>query len=322
MQADFVDDLARFDVEMRRWGQDSASGRCQYYARLEHDAGGKIILNAGSSAEFCAREGDIQVARSSLSVVQVKVTGLPSVPDFELNEAVRPIEDKEFAALPQNFDILGVTLGMKRQEIEARLIGERGYVHLFDKDRSATTANWQSDIVSYRKDEAEEANDIIKVAYSARPNGVPEMDAYAVMVHREANLGDESRLHIDTLRNSLTQKYGNATYADNRRYGRDGNLVRSHNEKTQFCEPGKRQRIEFDAPFLSRGNFDSHCGSDLLVEIREDRSTGLVLQYRMTISGVDYLNNDFWVKLGTDRAADFAAFLDAVSNAAKSGPDL
>lgn len=322
MQADFVDDLAKFDIEMRRWGQESLSGDCQYYARIGPDSTAKIILNAGASADFCAREGDILVTRTSLSGVQVSVVGLPSVPDFELNEAVRPIVDTEYATLPQNFDILDITLGMTRQEIEASLVGERGYVHLFDQDRTSTTANWQSDIIMYRKGEANEANDIVQIAYSARPNGVPESEAYAVMVHREANLGDESRLHIDTLRNALSEKYGNPTRNDDRRYGRDGNLVRSHNETTQFCEQGNRQRIEYRAPFNSPRMFNSHCGSDLNVQIREDRSTGLVTQYRLTISSVDYLNNDFWIKLGTDRAAEFAAFIEAVSNAETAGPEL
>lgn len=322
MQADFVGDLVRFDIEMRRWGPDKSSGKCQYYSRVSPDAVGTIILNVGSSANYCVREGEVTVNRANPSTVSVNIIGISSISEFELNEVIRPINNNEYAALPPNFNVLELTIGMTRTEIESRLIKDRGYVHIFDQDINSTTANWQSDIITYRKGEADTENDIIKIAYSARPNGVPEGDAYAVMIHREANLGKASRLHVDALRNSLSEKYGAPTQGDSRRYGRNGMLVRSHNETTQFCEMGNRQSIEYRVPFDSPREFKSHCGSELHVSIVDDRATGLVTRYRLTLTSVDYLNNDFWLKLGTDRAAEFSAFLDAVTNAETSGPEL
>lgn len=319
LQADFVDNLGKLELEMNYWDSfpNEYGVDCVYYTELSPEGLGTLHLNAGASDDFCERSGQVQVSRTSPGTVTASITGLAGVPVFEMDEVIRPINDDEYATLPANFDILGLKLGQTRTEIEQNLLAERGYTHIFDMDRTAQTAEWTAEIVTYRRGEAQEANDVIKIFYSAVPTGQDPKASYAVMVERTSKLGKDSNLHMDTLRTSLADKYGAPTRDDNRRYGRDGNLVRSHNETSQFCEQGTRQEINFNNWY-----YKAHCGSELDVTVRSDRNSGMVTEYVVKMSSVDWMNNDFWVKLGTERAAEFSQFLDRLSQAATSGPEL
>jgi hypothetical protein len=321
MQAEFVGDLARFEIEMRKWVGYGERATCQYYVRLDNNAWGTLILNSGSSSNKCAREGRISITRHNMDQVVVSLSGLKEIPDFTLDEVIRPLGDDELTTLPDNFDILGVSLGMTRQEIEKNLIEKRGYVLVSHDRLTIRKANWIAEIRTYRQGTGNAANDEVIIGYSARNRGVSGSQSFAVAVRRGSVLGRESKLTVDVLRQALTRKYGAPTKADDRRYGRDGKLVRDHDNTSQFCETGTRERIS-DHPFHASRSFQSHCGSELDVYIDYSRSTGFVEDYQLTLTSVDYLNNGRWTKLAIDLAVEIEAFLDAMAGADTSGPEL
>jgi hypothetical protein len=135
LMADLVGDLARFELTLFDWPVHGRLSTCQYYARLDiasgdyvSNAGAEIILNAGSSSDDCVRRGRVSLTRDDWDYIKVSLEDLEEIPDLLLHEMIRPLDDWERAILPDNFDILGVTLGMTREEIEKNLIDERGFV--------------------------------------------------------------------------------------------------------------------------------------------------------------------------------------------------
>jgi hypothetical protein len=252
----------------------------------------------------------------------VSLSGLKEIPDFTLDEKIRPLSQEERATVPDNFDILGVSLGMTRAEIEENLIEVRGYVINSDYDGySIEELNWIAEMIVYQRNAANGPRERIFVAYSARHHDASSSQDIAAMVRRSSVLRRGSNLTIDVLRDALTRKYGAPTKGDDRRYGRDGQLIRDHDDLSQFCEPGKRQKVR-DFVIDARHSFRSHCGSKLDVQIEFDEATGFVTEYALTLASVDYLNNGHWSKLAIDLAVEAEAFLGAMEGAATSGPEL
>jgi len=322
MQGAIVGQLARFEIEMKRWVGYGERATCQYYARLDDNAWGELILNLGSSSGECARRGRIGVTRHRPDQVAVSLSGLREIPDFTLNEVIRPLGEGERAVLPDSFDILGVSLGMTREEIEKNLIEGRGFVQGSESgNRANKRSNWIAETIIYRRDTTNGSTDKIIVTYSARRHDGSAGRDVAVMVRRNSHLGWKPNLLVDVLREALTRKYGAPTQDDDRRFGRDGQLVGDHADLSQFCEPGTRQKVD-GHPFHLSDYFRSHCGSELDIRIKSQVSTGLVEEYWLTLTSVDYLNNGHWLKLAIDMWAEIEAFLEAMEGAATSDPEL
>ena len=58
------------------------------------------------------------------------------------------------------------------------------------------------------------------------------------------------------------------------------------------------------------------------VGIEFDETSGLVREFKLTLTSVDYLNNSEWSKRAIDLAVEIEAFLEAMEGAATSGPEL
>lgn len=325
---EFIDDMVKVEVDFRNWAQDGF-GKCVFYGRVDGAGTGTLILNtgAGGTRPDCPRNATLQANRSSLGSITVTIDGFATIPptqSFELNEVIRPIDPSEYAMMNPNFDILGVTLGQTRAEIEANLIGGRGYLHDFERDRTFQTALWTAQDVTYRKGEPGETLDQIIVSYAAETADADEMQSQAVIVHRAVEYGGAEQLLGDTLRGALDRKYGPSVDSANdnsRFYDRQGQNIPRRGDSAIFCEPGTRQDVQYQNG-RGNGRLASHCGTSLEVAIRDDFQTGLVRSYFLTLWGVDWLNNDFWDRLAFQRREEFTNFLVAVEGATDEGPDL
>jgi len=322
MQAEFVGGLARFEIELWKWVGYGDTATCQYYARLDDNAWGELILNSGASSKQCARRGQVSVMRLRPDWTLVSFAGFKNIPDFTLHEVIRPLGQAERATLPDNFDILGVSLGMTREEIEKNLIDERGFVVVSqDSDLRLHRTHWVAEIITYRQGAKNGPRDEVIVAYSIRYQDDTEGQDHAIMVRRESHLGQDSDLTVDVLREALTRKYGPPTEDDNRRYGRDGRSIRGGNDPIEFCEPGNRHHVESYFLGISQA-LRSHCGSELDVHIETDRSTGFVNEYKLSLISVDYINDNQWVVIAINIREEIETFLEAMEGAATSGPEL
>jgi hypothetical protein len=330
LKAELVSDVGRFELELIDWPRYGRRSTCRYYVWLGDiasgeyiaSAGAEMILNSGSSSDDCVRRGQVSLTRDSYEQIEVSLEGLEEVPDLLLYEVVRPLGDWEWATLPENFDILGVSLGMTREEIEKNLIDERGFVVVSQKpDLKLHKTNWIAETITYRRSAENGPRDEVIVAYSTRYYDEPEEQDHAIMVRRESHLGRYPNLTADVLREALTRKYGPPTEGDDRRYGRDGRSVRRGDDPVEFCEPGNRD--DLGGHYFGRFQaFQSHCGSELDVYIETDRSTGFVEEYQLTLTSVDYINNNRWMVRAVGIWMEVKAFLEAMESAATSGPEL
>jgi hypothetical protein len=329
LKADLIRDLARFELVLFDWPRHGSLSTCQYYARLDIVSGdyvvnaeAEIILNSGSSSDDCVQRGRVSLTRDDWDYIKVSLEDLVEIPDLLLHEMIRPLDDWERAILPDNFDILGVTLGMTREEIEQNLIDERGFVVVSqDSDLRLHRTHWIAEIIIYRQGAKNGPRDEVIVAYSIRHQDDTERQEHAIMVRRESHLGQDSDLTLNVLRLALTRKYGPPTEDENRRYGRDGRSVRSGDDPIEFCEPGNRHPVRSYFLGLSQA-LQSHCGSELDVDIKTDRSTGLVREYQLRLISVDYINNHQWTLRAIGIWMEIEAFLEAMEGAATSGPEL
>jgi len=330
LKVELVVDVARFELELIDWPRYGRRSTCEYYARLHDVVSGEyvasaeavIILNSGSSSDDCVRRGQVSLTRDSLDHIKVSLEGLEEVPDLLLHEVDRPLGHWERATLPDNFDILGVSLGMTRAEIEKNLIEGRGFLVVSQNSNFRLhKTNWIAETVTYRRSAENGPEDEVIVAYSTRYHDEPKEQDHAIVVRREANLRRDSNLTLDVLRQALTRKYGAPTEGDNRRYGRDGRSVRGGNDPVEFCEPGNRHHV-VSYFFDPQQAFQSHCGSELHVDIETDRSTGFVEEYQLTLTSVDYINNNRWMVRARGMWVEIETFLQAMEGAATSGPEL
>jgi len=321
IKAEFVGEVARFKIEFKSWPGYGETANCRYYARLDDNVRGELILSPEYSSNDCAPRGRVGIARHRLEQITVSLSGLMDIPDFTLDERVRPIGEWERATLPENFDILGVSLGMTREEIEKNLIEGRGFVLALGDRVTFRYYDFVSEMITYHRSSEIGTNDEVIVAYSIRHSDAPKEQDYATLVRRQSRLGRGPKLTVDALRQALTRKYGAPTRGDDRRYDREGGLVDDHHDPMQFCEAGARQKI-IDHYFGRSRTFQSHCGSELDVDIDTDRLTGLVDRYQLTLSSVDFLNNSDWVYQALNMAVEAETFLEAMEGAATSDPEL
>lgn len=182
----------------------------------------------GSSAK-CPEELSFTVAPSAKGIYKINFSkgGALAGKDFDLFPVLRPMSDEYKVTSPKGFDILGMTIGMKRSEIHSALKAD-GYSLLEGYDN---TTEYQDGTIRIQEvwskgidPNVDGPEDAIGITYSS-VNKDQEDDALVEVLARNWSIPESANLSVANLNKSLADKHGTTTSQfEKRYYNRAGEL--------------------------------------------------------------------------------------------------
>ncbi|MBT9386923.1 hypothetical protein KM176_23985 [Pseudooceanicola sp. CBS1P-1] len=337
-----IGDLARFDLEARRWF-DLGSLECHYVMRLngagnghssEHGPGQSYLNTATSTSEGCPAEVAFALTRSDAQTLTLAPAAdlapiLSNLPDITLSGTLRPPRPEDLHAPVAGLDILGISPGMTRPQTET-LLKDAGFAPTGKRyARRGSGYRIQEEVWGRRPLGNAAFADRISVQYTPAMgwNDLPER----VSLVQRMN-SPESPTSVGALEEALAKKYG-PPYREGRAarsYAADGGNMTDG----QPCRiKGPHQTISYRhvpferngsliRPHERRGTVNVYCGPTLSVRIDADESSGTVRDFRLSIVDPTPLWQSFWLTWSHREAAAIRAEFDSLGSADTDLPDL
>ena len=228
---------------------------------------------------------------------------------------------------PQNFNILGMTNGQTRAEVEKTLEAE-GYKLNESWSGDLSYEGFTRALAVYSKYDAQnDPKDSIGITYTAKYDGGPE--ERAITIQRKWILTAEDNISVNTLRKSLGEKHGigNADSPFNAyHFDREGNW--KEGASRPICDD-KIHLQPVSVPTQIVGSSSDGeampiaCGVELGVSIFEDYSSpGRAEMLTMTLKSPEVAYEDFWLTWSRGEATALKARYDSQMGMAGNAPKL
>lgn len=298
------------------------------------DAEGKIQDKAsvvqGSSAT-CPEELDFTLTpgKNGLYSLSFQSGGPLAGQSFDMFPVLVPMRDDLRITAPKGFDILGLTIGLTRTEIEAALT-EKGYAPVEGYERKDDYQGGFSKAKSlwgkgkYQHDETKPA-DMIAISWTALIEGEPGEER-AEYIGRNWRIPPGDNLSVANLRKSLDDKHGKTTSGfEDRLYDRTGALAPAAFQPV--CpEDVHLQTVNSGYYFIGEGGdlqLAPACGSQLKVMVLEDyevkgRASALIVG----LMKGDVAYESFWTTWSRGEAEALKARYDQQTEMSESKPEL
>jgi len=248
--------------------------------------------------------------------------------DFDLFPVLQPMRDEFRPATPKGFDVLGMTIGQTRPEIEAMLT-EKGFsrdeTHS-DKAEYTTGASRAYDVwIKGTDTRTNRPEDIISVTYtSLEPgNAAPERVA---LLSRHWNVPADAKLSIVNLKKSLEDKHGKTTSGfDARIYDHAGALAPQAFQPV--CDPEihlQSVTLEFRSISMNGSEqLSTACGAKVDVMAIESYETpGAAGMLTVTLLKGDVAYEEFWNSWSAAEEKALAERFELQSGMTGSAPAL
>lgn len=304
IQASFqaINDLARLDLEMKSWGEENISGKCNYIVAL-NDTGvdasyatEKAIYNGS-----CPQEIDFTVSREGPESLTLTLSGkgasLFALEAFELRTSLRPPLTTDLRTPVPNLDILGIAPGMSEDEAHELLIGQ-GFSLVAEEVDDFGYFTRKKLAYGRKPNIDNDPADIVGIRLSADADWLEE-DPVVMLVGRETSYFAEEAMSETKLKEALLVKYGpSINPASSERYwSRDGQAdPNSTGSLTGRTVPFVNDIAGVDG--TKRGSISVEGGPRLNVRINEPilQSEGdPTIQMSMSIEDPDPIWKDFWL---------------------------
>lgn len=218
---------------------------------------------------------------------------------LDLYPVLVPMSDKFTVTAPKGFDILGLTPGLTRAELEASLT-EKGFTK---NDRWSETQEYTNGMKQsldvWQKGQSDFSDstpeDAINITYTTIAEGEEEV---ALLIGRKWHIPKSANLSITNLKKSLDDKHGATTSGFEKRiYNRAGELQPDAFQPA-CAEDVHLQSVSVPYRAISEGGtteLSASCGE--AVEIMTMQSydvAGAASQLNVTIAKGDLAYADFW----------------------------
>lgn len=220
---------------------------------------------------------------------------------FDLYPVLRPMEDAFKVTAPAGFDIMGMTIGMTRNEVEDKLKSEgfaklEGYTEVAQyQGYSRSGEVWGKGTSSINSSDPE---DIIGLSYTSVIEGKDIPERVTVM-KRTWNIPPSANLSKAVLEKSLAEKHGQPQSSfDIRIYDRAGEL--QPNAFQPACDANIHlQTVTYDLEGVGQSESDSPtsaaCGAQVDIMVLEDfQAPGRASQLHLKLIKGDVAYEDFW----------------------------
>lgn len=246
---------------------------------------------------------------------------------FDLFPVLQPMQDRFKVTTPAGFDVLGMSPGQSRAELEA-MLAEKGFTKndQWSETQSYTNGTaraldvWQKGTSDAAPDTPE---DIINITYSAVAEGEPET---ALLIGRRWYIPKSAGLSTTNLKKSLNDKHGATTSGfEARHYNHAGELQPKSFQPV--CESDIHlQGVELSSNTIGMSdlvNISAACGA--LVDIAMNESyevPGAASQLHVKLAKGDLAYEDFWKSWAPEEAKGLEERYKLQANMTASTPNL
>lgn len=325
-----IGEVGSLKFETRGW-EEFGFGTCEYVFKMEGGAHSEIYLNTASNRNAsCPDRFSFDVARSGDDTLQFtpssEAAAQSQIDTLELQAGVRPWRPEDARASIDAIDILGVTPGMERTEIET-ILQEAGFEHL-DRGTIELTGNgYTQNIDFYGRSLREDGwpTDIISIPWTADKSW-DESTPIAMTITRDWSIPEDAKLSIATLKASLQGKYGiDGTYPNQILvYDRDGGRLQDGR-----CPRGSLQASPYRAPSTRYDRFNAqqqelspYCGPSVAISTNADSATGRATELHITVTDPDEVWRNFWATWSHSEAQRLQDLHDGIAGLRGAGPEL
>lgn len=320
--------IGQLEVKAKKWNPINY-GTCEYVFEAKNGSIEEIFINSAiSNMETCPQQVSLSISRVEPDVINLVLNSylIEGVPEINLSAGLRPIGETDRRSGVNNLDILGISTGMSRNEVET-ILAEKEFAQMEDETRTGSGTGFKSEVVFYgrQKDEDGEFQDIITVAYSADFDDHSQ-DVKSVIVSRFWSIPDSAKLSVATLREALLEKHGApASRYDDWKYKRDGSNILDGQRDREVCPAGSVQEmpyIIYGPNQTSRASISPYCGPIIDVGINEDYNTGRAKGLKISIVDPDTVWSDFWTTWSVDERLELEQKFEAIAGSTGSAPEL
>ncbi len=218
---------------------------------------------------------------------------------FDLFPVLQPMQERFKVTAPKGFDILGMTPGMTRAQLEAALT-EKGFTKNNDWSETQEYTNglkrsldvWQKGKSDFSDSTPEDA---VNVTYTTAAEGEEDV---ALLIGRKWHIPKSANLSMTNLKKSLDDKHGATTSGFEKRiYNRAGEL------QPDAFQPACAEDMHLQSVSIryraiaESGNTELSASCGEVVEIMTIQSydiAGAASQLNLTIAKGDLAYADFW----------------------------
>lgn len=246
---------------------------------------------------------------------------------LDIFPVLQPMQESFKVTAPQGFDILGMTIGQSRAEIEA-ILKDKGYARLEGYTEKNEYQNGASQVLEIwgkgqHKDIPERPADEISLTYTSVFEGDEEKIEY---LGRHWSLSAADNMPLATLKKSLEDKHGApGIVGEHRYYDRAGNLA------AQAFQPVCDKNIHLQSVNSSSNRigmsdsvkFSPACGASVQVMTSEDYSApGRAEFMDVKLQKADIAYEAFWNTWSRGEEASLKERYDLQANMTGAAPEL
>ncbi|MEM9392231.1 MAG: hypothetical protein AAGA38_00105 [Pseudomonadota bacterium] len=292
--------LGMLTIDHDPFGLDKPRYKCRYAFQIPsgNETADQIVALGNNSVECPAPDG----VTFKVPLEEKMDVTFPFFDPAPLSLTAQRRPPSALGTLPANYDVLGVSTRQTKAQIEANLIGERGWSLVTDgryKTQTLSTSDGLSHahVASYRSVDTPLTNssglevfpDLIEVTFAsaATKEGAEAPDAVAIFVYRRSDYrANERSLSVQAIADAVAQKYGAFdqsvdAFSQTRDYNLDGSFnPASSTINTRACVDRSRKRDFNDSArvqSLSGKRGWSDCGPSMYFGVSTDNSGQVIL---------------------------------------------
>ncbi|MDQ2066266.1 hypothetical protein Q9295_07770 [Xinfangfangia sp. CPCC 101601] len=310
---------------------DMAFGEC--LMNFTRDETGAVKDKAAVITKYsanCPESMNFSVAPGEDGLYKITFTegGALAGNSFDLFPVLQPMRDEFKVAAPKGFDILGMTVGMTRAEMEEKLQAE-GFAKSEDESSVKEYTNGMTqayDVWTKGASEVVEGKpeDIIGITYSTLGENAGAEVAEALS--RSWDIPKSAKLSVANLKKSLDEKHGPASSVGEARfYDRQGTVDSSAYQLV--CDPAIHlQSVEVAREMPGTGYLDSvsaACGAKVDVMVIESYDVpGQAAKLLIALLKGDVAYEGFWNSWSAGEAKALAERYEMNASMVGEGPKL
>ena len=306
-------------------------GRCIVnFSRDENGAVKDMSPVAQQNSATCPESLVFSVAPGEKGMYKITFTegGPLAGKDFDLFPVLQPMREEFRPVAPKGFDVLGLTIGQTRAEVEAALT-EKGFArHEGGSSKAEYTsgASRSYDLWTKGTDpNTDRPEDNISLTYTTVIPGDDAPERVALL-SRQWNVQPEAKLSMVNLNKSLEEKHGKTTSGfDARIYDRAGELVPKAFQPV--CDPAIHlQAVSLDYRAIAMQNSEqlsTACGAKVdIMTIESFETPGAAGMLKVTLVKGDVAYEDFWKTWSAAEEKELAERFELQSGMTGSAPAL
>ncbi|MDF2142926.1 hypothetical protein [Paenirhodobacter sp. CAU 1674] len=322
-----IGDLGQLNISFHAWSPVQGNARCQYVFRTQPGQPSKALINGSyGDAPECPADFSFTLLRAGANAMRMEFQGGGFLTKAEMQASLRPLRAADARAPVEGLDILGLTPGMLRADVERALDAE-GYDLGREEIGGTRGVGWKAEaLTAQRRNAPDDGRDRIGVQFTPAFDSEDTPQRLA-LVTRSWDIAPSENLSEITLRQALTEKYGQALNNGNEwLFDRRGQNLTTYKMRDTSCASNSLQTlpVRVAVPGWANDSFSVNlaCGPVVTGRVSSDSRSGRAERLLLVLYDPDIAWDSFWKIWSRDEIRRIETLYDGVSSATGAAPKL